>query len=678
MFGRMSLSAIPYHNLITITAVIGAVILGLVILGLITYYRKWTYLYKEWLTSLDHKKIGIMYVVLALVMLLRGFSDAILMRGQQALASGGHLGYLSADHFNQIFSAHGSIMIIFMAMPFLIGLMNVVMPQQIGARDVAFPFMNSLSLWLTTVAALLVMVSLGFGEFSKAGWSGYAPLTELKYSPGTGVDYWIWSFQIAGIASTMTGINFLVTILKMRAPGMKLMRMPLFVWTTFFTMVLIVWAFPVLTVDLALLTLDRYLGMHFFTNTLGGNFMMYTNLFWTWGHPEVYIVILPAFGIYSEVVATFSGKRLFGYTSMVWATAVITILSFSVWVHHFFTMGASPNVNLFFGIATMMIAVPTGVKIFNWLFTMFRGRIRFSQSMYWTLAFIVTFAVGGSSGVMMSIPPADYVLHNSLFLIAHFHNVLIPGALFGFFAGFYYWFPKAIGFRLDETWGKRAFWCWLIGFYLAFAPLYVLGFMGMPRRLAHYDVAAWHPYLLVAAVGTAVIALGIFFQGIQLFVSIKERRALSDPTGDPWDGRTLEWLTSSPPPEYNFAHIPMVDEIDAFMEMKERGAAYRRPDHYNDIEMPKNAPHGLIIGGLAFVFGFAMIWYVWWLAILAALGILGTVIARASDDDSYYLIPAAEVERLENERFAGFASWPWSTRESTTDQQTIPEPVPES
>jgi len=656
MFGKLSLSAIPSHEPITMTAVAGSVVLGLVILALITYYRKWTYLYKEWLTSLDHKKIGIMYIILALVMLLRGFSDALLMRGQQALAAGGSLGYLAPDHFNQIFSAHGSIMIIFMAMPFLVGLMNIVVPQQIGARDVAFPFLNSLSLWLTAAGALLVMVSLGVGEFSKVGWSGYAPLSGIEYSPDVGVDYWIWAFQIAGIGSTLSGINFLVTIMTMRAPGMTAMRLPLFVWTTFFTMVLVVWAFPVLTAALALLTLDRYLGMHFFTNTLGGNQMLYVNLFWTWGHPEVYIVILPAFGIFSEVVATFSGKRLFGYASMVWATAVITILSFSVWMHHFFTMGASPNVNLFFGIATMLIAIPTGVKTFNWLFTMYRGRIRFTTPMYWTLGFIVSFAIGGASGVMLSIPSADFVLHNSLFLIGHFHSVLIPGALFGFFAGYYYWFPKAIGFRLKENWGRRAFWCWLVGFYLAFVPLYVLGFMGMPRRLAHYADLTWHPYLLVAALGAAVIMLGIVCQGIQLLVSIKERRALEDRTGDPWDGRTLEWMTASPAPVYNFPKIPVINEIDAFMDMKEKGIAYERPDRYSDIEMPKNAPHGLILGGLAFLFGFAVVWHIWWLAIVAALGILFTVIARSMDDDIHYVIPAADVERIENERYRQLAA----------------------
>jgi len=656
MFGKLSLSAIPYHDPITIGAVGGAVLLGLAIVGLVTYYGKWTYLYKEWLTGLDHKKIGIMYIIIAVIMLLRGFSDAILMRAQQAAATGGSLGFLSPDHFNQIFSAHGSIMIIFMAMPFMAGLMNIVEPQQIGSRDVAFPFLNSLSLWLTAAGAMLIMVSLGVGEFSKAGWSGYAPLTEMEYSPDVGVDYWIWAFQIAGVGSTLTGINFLVTIIKMRAPGMKLMRLPLFVWTSFCTMVLVVWAFPVLTAALVLLTLDRYIGMHFFTNTLGGNQMMYVNLFWTWAHPEVYILILPAFGIFSEVTATFSGKRLFGYTSMVWATGVITILSFAVWMHHFFTMGASPNVNLFFGIATMLIGIPTGVKTFNWLFTMYRGRIRFTTPMYWTLGAIVTFALGGTSGILLSLPSANYVLHNSLFVIGHFHNTIIPGAVFGFFAGYYYWFPKAVGFRLEESWGKRAFWCWLIGFLLAFVPLYVLGFMGMPRRMAFYATPAWHPYLLAAAAGVAVISLGILCQGIQLLISIKERRALDDRTGDPWDGRTLEWTTSSPPAVYNFATIPVVNDIDALTDMKEKGVAYRRPNQYNDIEMPKNAPHGLILGGLVFVFGFAMVWYIWWLAVLAALGMLFTVIARAMDDDIHYVIPAAEVERIENERYRQLAA----------------------
>jgi cytochrome o ubiquinol oxidase subunit 1 len=651
MFGKLSLSAVPYHDPIVMGAVVGSMLLGAAVLVLITYYQKWTLLWKEWLTSVDHKRIGIMYIILALVMMLRGFSDAIMMRSQQAIAAGLSHGFLPPDHFNQVFSAHGTIMIIFVAMPFLSGLMNIVIPQQIGARDVAFPYLNAVSLWLTVAGALLVMVSLGLGEFSKAGWSGYAPLTELKYSPGTGVDYWLWALQIAGIGSLMTSINFLVTILKMRAPGMTLMRMPIFVWTVLCTAVLMVLSFPVLTVALSLVTMDRYLGMHFFSNTLGGNMMMYANLFWIWGHPEVYIVILPAFGIFSEVVATFSGKPLFGYTSMVYATAAIMVLSFSVWVHHFFTMGAGPDVNTFFGITTMIIAVPTGVKIFNWLFTMYRGRIRFTTPMYWTLGFIGTFAVGGMTGVLLASPAADYVLHNSLFLIAHFHNMLIPGALFGYFAGYAYWFPKALGFPLNETWGKRAFWCWLIGFYLSFIPLYVLGFMGMPRRMAHYSNPAWQPYLVIAAAGAAVIAVGILCQGIQLVVSIRQRHGTRDLTGDCWDGRTLEWAIASPPAVYNFAITPVVSGIDAFMDMKEKGIAFLKPDRYEDIHMPKNTASGFVNGALAFLFGFAMIWHIWWLAGFSAMAMLVAVIARAADDDLHFIIPAAEVERIENQHY---------------------------
>ena len=655
MFGKLTLAAIPYHDPIVMGAVVGSLLAGFGILVLVTYFKKWTYLWKEWLISFDHKKIGIMYIILSLVMLLRGFSDAIMLRTHQAIALGSSQGFLPPDHFNQIFSAHGTIMILFLAMPFLSGLMNIIIPLQIGARDVAFPFLNSVSFWLTVAGTMLIMVSLGVGEFSRAGWSGYAPLTELAYSPDTGVDYWMWSIQIAGLGTLLTGVNFLVTILKMRAPGMTLMRMPLFTWTAVFTNVLIIFSFPVLTVALGLLTLDRYLGMHFFSNDMGGNMMMYANLFWTWGHPEVYIVILPAFGIFSEVVSTFSRKKLFGYGSLVYATAAIMFLSFAVWVHHFFTMGASANVNIFFGISTMLIAIPTGVKVFNWLFTMYRGRVSFTTPLYWTLGFLSTFAVGGLAGVLLSLPPADFVLHNSLFLIAHFHNMLVPGTLFGFFAGYAYWFPKAIGFRLNETWGKLAFWCWLIGFYMAFIPLYILGFMGMPRRMQHFDNPAWQPYLIIAALGTGVILLGIGCIIIQLLVSIRDRHANRDTTGDPWDGRTLEWATSSPPPVYNFATIPVVEDRDAFWDMKEKGIAYQRPDHYDPIEMPKNSWHGVAIGLLAFLFGFAMIWYIWWLAIGSFLGLIAVVIARASLDDIHEIIPAAEVARIENLRYREMA-----------------------
>ena len=651
MLGKLTLSAIPSDQPIVMTTLLVMLIFGLAILALITYHKKWPYLWKEWFTSLDHKKIGIMYIVLAFIMLLRGFADAVMMRLQQSIAVGDATGFLSADHFSQIFSAHGSIMVIFMAMPFMAGLMNIAVPQQIGARDVAFPLMNSVSLMLTAAATGLVMISLALGEFSHAGWAGYAPLTEKAFSPGTGVDYWMWSFQIAGAGSLLTGINFFVTILKMRAPGMTLMRMPVFTWTVLVSSILIILAFPVLTVALALLALDRYADMHFYTSGMGGNIMMYVNLFWVWGHPEVYILILPAFGVFSEVVATFSSKRIFGYKSLVYATAAIGVLSFTVWLHHFYTMGAGGNVNAFFGIATILISIPTGVKIFNWLFTMYRGRVRFTSTMYWTLGFLTTFTIGGMTGVLLAIPPADFVLHNSLFLIGHFHNVLIPGVLFGFVAGYTYWFPKAFGFPLNEVWGKRAFWGWQIGFFVAFMPLYVLGFMGMPRRMDHYANPAWQPYLIVAAIGTAIILLGVIFQMIQLYVSIRDRHKTRDLTGDIWGGRTLEWASSSPPPVYNFAVIPEVHDLDAFTDMKEKGIAYKQPEKYHDIVMPKDAPHGVIIGAFSFLLGFGLVWYIWWLAIVSLLGLIATVVMRAQEEETEYVIPAEEVKAIEDERY---------------------------
>jgi cytochrome o ubiquinol oxidase subunit 1 len=658
MLGKLTLSAIPFDNPIIMGAVGFSVLLGLVVLGLITWYRKWGYLWSEWLTSVDHKRIGVMYVVLAFIMLLRGFADALMMRSQQMLAEGTAEGYLPPGHYDEIFSAHGTIMILFMAMPFLVGLWNVVVPQQIGARDVAYPFLNSASFWMTAVGAMLVMVSLAVGQFSTAGWTGYPPLSELQYNPSTGVDYWIWAIQISGVGTLLTGINFLVTIVKMRAPGMTFMRMPVFVWTTLVTCILIILSFPVLTVTLALLSLDRYLEMHFFTNGMGGNMMMYLNLFWIWGHPEVYIVILPAFGVFSEVVPTFSGKPLFGYKTMVYATAAIGILSFTVWLHHFFTMGSNADVNSFFGITTMIIAVPTGVKIFNWLFTMYRGRVQFTAPILWTVGFFSAFVIGGMTGVLHAVPPADFVLHNSLFLVAHFHNMLIPGALFAFLAGYMYWFPKAFGFTLNEKWGKRAFWAWLVGFYLAFMPLYVLGFMGMPRRMEHYSDPAWQPWLILAAVGAVIVMIGIVFLAVQLTVSIRDRKANLDLTGDPWNGRTLEWATASPPAVYNFPVTPVVDGLDALWEQKRKGTAHQRPEHYQDIHMPRNTPAGFVLGVLAFIFGFAMIWYIWWLAAASALGMLLTVVARSFNDDIEYVIPAAEVERTEDERYRRMAQAP--------------------
>lgn len=586
-----------------------------------------------------------MYIIVAMVMLLRGFADAIMMRLQLMLASGGSEGFLNAHHYDQIFTAHGVIMIFFMAMPFMVGLMNIVVPLQIGARDVAFPFLNSLSFWLFIVGVALMNISLGVGEFAQTGWLAYPPLSGHQYSPGVGVDYWIWSLQISGIGTLLTGVNFFVTILKMRAPGMSMMKMPVFTWTALCSNVLIIAAFPILTVTIALLTLDRYLGTHFFTNDLGGNQMMYVNLIWAWGHPEVYILILPAFGIFSEVVATFCKKRLFGYTSLVWATVAITILSFIVWLHHFFTMGAGANVNAFFGIATMVISIPTGVKIFNWLFTMYQGRVQFTTPILWTLGFLVTFTVGGMTGVLLAVPGANFVLHNSLFLIAHFHNVIIGGVVFGYLAGFNYWFPKAMGFTLNEKLGKAAFWFWITGFFGAFLPLYALGFMGMTRRLSQDINPEYHSMLLIAVGGAVLILIGIMCQLLQLVVSIKDRNKNRDLTGDPWGGRTLEWATSSPPPFYNFAEIPVVSERDAFWDMKEKGTAYKRPAKYTEIHMPKNTGAGVIISLFSLIMGFALIWYIWWLAIVGFVGVIATWITYSFNKDVDYYVPADVVKK---------------------------------
>src|SRR5437016_5611260 len=595
MFGKLSWSVIPFDQ--PVPLVVGAVVL-VVILGVVVWVivaGHLPYLWREWITSVDHKRIGVMYTLLAMVMLLRGFSDAIMMRAQQAIAYHSQ-GYLPPEHFNQIFSAHGTIMIFFVGMPFVIGLMNLVVPLQLGVRDVAFPTLNSVGSWLPATGALLVNISLVVGEFARTGWLPYPPLSELTYSPGVGVDYYLWSLEISGVGTLVAGINLVTTVLKLRTRGMNYLRMPMFCWTTLASNLLIVAAFPILTATLAMLILDRYFGFHFFTNEAGGNVMMFMNLIWAWGHPEVYILVLPAFGIYSEVVSTFSSKSLFGYRSMVLATMAICIISFMVWLHHFFTMGAGPDVNAIFGIASMIIAVPTGVKIYNWLFTMYGGRIRFATPMLWSVGFMVTFIIGGLTGVLVAVPPADFLLHNSLFLVAHFHNVIIGGVLFGAFAGLTYWFPKAFGFRLQEGYGKAAFWLWLIGFYVAFMPLYAVGFLGMTRRMQHYDVAEWRPWLMVAGVGAVIILAGIICQIMQLVVSIRDRELLRDVTGDPWDGRSLEWAVSSPPPMFNFAVMADVTSEDAYWAMKRRtkDEGVAKEPNYKPIELPRNSPTGFV------------------------------------------------------------------------------------
>jgi cytochrome o ubiquinol oxidase subunit 1 len=657
MLGKLTWAAIPLNQPIPLVTSIVIVCTIAAVLALISLKGWWPYLWKEWITSTDHKRIGVMYVVLGLVMLLRGFADALMMRTQLALAQGGAPGFLPPEHYDQIFSAHGTIMIFFVAMPFVIGLMNFVVPLQLGVRDVAFPVLNSVSFWLTASGVLLVNLSLMVGEFAKTGWLAYPPLSELAYSPGVGVDYYLWSLQISGLGTLLTGINFTTTILKLRAPGMGYMRMPIFCWTALAANLLIVAAFPILTATFVLLLLDRYCGFHFFTNDLGGNPVMYINLIWCWGHPEVYILILPCFGVFSEVIATFSSKPLFGYHSMVVATMAICVLSFIVWLHHFFTMGASADVNGFFGVMTMIIAVPTGVKVFNWLFTMYGGSIRFTVPVYWALGFMITFVLGGLTGVLLAIPPADFVLHNSLFLIAHFHNVIIGGVVFGFMAGYTYWFPKAFGFTLDETIGKAVFWCWSIGFYLAFMPLYALGLMGATRRMQHYADPSWQPYMVAALGGALLIFAGIGLTLVQLAWSIRTRERRRDLSGDPWDGRTLEWGTASPPPSWNYAVEPHVHGVDAFWAVKHenvelhkvaevRYEAVHQP-HYETIHMPKRSATGFISAFFAVILGFSLIWHIWWLVIVAVIACIGVLLRQAWDTDRDQYISAAELEEFD-------------------------------
>jgi cytochrome o ubiquinol oxidase subunit 1 len=659
MFGKLNWSAIPIDQPIPL---ITSLVIILAVVGVLAYTGIkgwWPYLWREWITSVDHKRIGIMYCLLGVLMLVRGFADAIMMRTQQAIAINAP-GYLPPEHYDQVFSAHGTIMIFFAAMPLVIGFMNFVTPLQLGVRDVAFPTLNNVSFWLTASGALLVNVSLFIGEFARTGWLPYPPLSEAAYSPGVGVDYYLWAVQISGIGTVMTGINFVTTVLKLRCTGMNYMRMPMFCWTTLASSMIIVAVFPILTATLAMLTLDRYFGFHFFTSTAGGNPMMFMNLIWAWGHPEVYILVLPAFGIFSEIFSTFSGKPLFGYRSMVAATLSICVVSMMTWLHHFFTMGAGAAVNTAFGISTSIIAVGTGVKIYNWIFTMYGGRVRFQTPMLWSLGFIFTFVIGGMTGVLLAVPPADFLVHNSMFLIAHFHNVIVGGVVFALFAGLEYWFPKAFGFRLHEGWGKAAFWFALIGFWVTFAPLYWVGMLGMTRRLQHIDFEAWRPYMQIALVGVGILIVGALCQAIQLVVSIIQRERLRDVTGDPWDGRSLEWATPSPAPFFNFAVMPNVEGEEAYWGIKqkaiERQTLGPEPD-YQAIEMPVNSGVGFFTAFFATITGFALIWHIWWLAALGLLGAFIGFVVLAWRDVHEYEVPAEIVARIDRARRAARAAF---------------------
>ncbi|MCY0875604.1 MAG: cbb3-type cytochrome c oxidase subunit I [Firmicutes bacterium] len=623
-------------------------LVSIAILFVLFYYKKWGWLWREWLTTVDHKKIGILYVIAALLMLFRGGVDGLLMRTQLAQPN---MHFLESEHYNQVFSTHGTIMILFVAMPFMFALFNIVIPLQIGARDVAFPYLNAISFWMFFFGALLLNISFVIGGSPDAGWVSYAPLTEKQFDPGPGENFYLMALQLSGIGSMATGINFLVTILRMRAPGMTLMRMPLLTWAVLAASIIIIYAFPALTIALALLLIDRVAGAHFFTMGHGGNPMMYTNLFWIWGHPEVYIVLLPVFGVFSEVFPAFSGKRVFGYSSMVASLMAISIVSFLLWAHHFFTMGAGPGVNTYFGIASMAIGIPTGVKVFNWMFTMYRGRIRMTMPMRWAVGFIPNFVIGGATGVMLAAAPGDYQYHNSFFLIAHFHQVLIGGTIYGSLAGMYFWWPKMFGFTLDEKRGRIAFWLWNVGFYVTFFPQYLLGLMGMTRRIYTYPPGmGWTNLNLLSTIGAFLMGLGFIYIVWDILYSTMHRSELKDVTGDPWNARSLEWSLPSPPPHYNFAVVPTVTRRDEWWELKKSGRADVLRPTAQDIEaihMPNNSGKPIIFSVFFFIVGLGFV-FEWYAVIVIGLaGVLATMLLRSVEEDTGHHIPAEEVRHEE-------------------------------
>ncbi|KGA81385.1 cytochrome aa3 quinol oxidase subunit I [Lysinibacillus fusiformis] len=632
----------PMQEPMILAAAISIVVGAVVIVAGLTYFKKWGYFYKNWLSTVDHKKIGIMYIAVALLMLFRGGIDALLMRAQTAVPDNG---LLDAQHYNEIFTTHGLLMILFMAMPFVIGLMNIVIPLQIGARDVAFPRLNAVSFWLFAAGAGLLNLSFIIGGSPDAGWTAYFPLASTDFSPTVGNNYYSLALQLSGIGTLMTGVNFITTIIKMRAPGMKLMKMPMFTWSILITNVIIVFAFPVLTVALALMMLDRQFGTKFFAMQDGGMDMLWANLFWVWGHPEVYIVILPAFGIFSEIIATFARKNLYGYKSMVMSMVVISLLSFVVWAHHFYTMGHGVMVNSVFSVTTMAIAVPTGVKIFNWLLTMRNGKIQFTTPMLYALGFIPIFTIGGVTGVMLAMASADYQYHNTMFLVAHFHYVLIPGTVFGVLAGYHYWWPKMFGFRLNEKLGKTAFWFIAISFNVTFFPLFILGLDGYARRMYTYsESTGYGPLNMLSFVGALGLAVGFALIVYNIYYSWKHMPR--NEKADVWEGRTLEWATHSPVPEYNFAVVPTVTRLDEFWFAKKEGRDITA-GKIEKIHMPNNTGTPFWMSGFFFLAAFFAVFNMWVPAIISMLGVFGFMIHRSFEKDHGRYISVEEVMATE-------------------------------
>jgi len=598
----------------------------------------------DWLTTVDHKKIGILYLIAGGFFFILGGVEAMLIRLQLIYPEAQ---FVPAGTFNQMITMHGTTMIFLAVMPVIFGLMNAIVPLQIGARDVAFPFVNSLGFWLATFGGILLNTSWFLGGAPDVGWTAYATLSSNHKFSTLGTDFYVLGLQIAGLGTLIGGINFLVTIINMRAPGMTFMRMPLFTWSAFVTSALILFAFPALTVGLVFLMFDRLFGANFFNPDAGGNVVIWEHIFWIFGHPEVYILILPAFGIISEVVSTFSKKRLFGYSSMVFATILIGFLGFMVWAHHMFTTGLGPIANTLFGIATMLIAVPTGIKIFNWLLTLWGGHIRFTTANLFAVGFIPTFTIGGMTGVMLAVPPADYQYHDSYFVVAHFHYVIVGGLVFGLFSGLYYWWPKMFGKLLDETLGKWHFWTFFIGFHLTFFPQHFLGLMGMPRRVYTYlpgqDLEMGN---LISSIGVIGMALGSILFAINMVVAAKSKKAAGN---DPWDARTLEWAIPSPAPEYNFAQTPLVRGLDALWVEKMAGNKGMTPaEPLGSIHMPSPSflpflmSLGLFVSGYGFIYAGQ-----WGTYIVAIAGIAFTLLCmllRSMYDDHGYHIEPDEIE----------------------------------
>ncbi|WP_409296947.1 cytochrome aa3 quinol oxidase subunit I [Peribacillus sp. SCS-26] len=629
-------SPVIYASMVAIGLTVIAIIAG------VTYFKKWGYLWREWLTTVDHKRIGIMYLISALLMLFRGGVDAIMLRAQLATPEAK---LLDAQHYNEIFSTHGVVMILFMAMPFIMALMNFVVPLQIGARDVAFPRLNALSFWLFFMGAMLFNISFVIGGSPDAGWTSYFPLAGKEFSESVGTNYYMIAIQIAGIGTLMTGINFMTTILKMRAPGMTLMKMPMFTWSSLVANLIIVFAFPVLTVALAMGTMDRLFGTNFFTTTNGGMDMLWANLFWVWGHPEVYILILPAFGIYSEIISTFARRNLYGYKSMVYSMVVISAYSFLVWAHHFFTMGQGALTNSIFSITTMAIAVPTGVKIFNWLFTLYKGKIEFTSPMLYAMLFIPLFTIGGVTGVMLAMSAADYQYHNTMFLVAHFHMVIIPGVVFAMLAGLTYYWPKMFGFMLNERIGKWAAWFITIGTLVAFMPMFFTGLDGQARRMYTYSEASgFGPLNFISFVGALGLAAGFVLIVYNIYYST--RFASRDISSDPWDARTIEWATHTPVPEYNFARLPQVDSSESLWDAKKRGHVLFK-GKYEKIHMPNNSGMPFIMGCIFFAWGFSFVFGIWVPLILTTIGIFVCMALRSFEKDHGHYIPVDEIEETE-------------------------------